>query len=273
MNNGYGKMKDKIESGSVTVEAALVLPLFLIFSLQVFSLFEMMSLYVRMQSALTETAVEAATFLYAAGDYEVDEGTSFLLSESFVREQVTRKVGGGRLTVSVIRGGIAGVHLFRSGMDNGSVHLMVTYQVEPWLSFGGIGRMTLMNHAKVVSWRGFEKKDEISGEAKGSSETVYVTKTGSAYHLYRNCSYLMADIRNVSGTEVEFIRNNSGGKYYACEICSKNQSPMPGETYTVSVWGNRYHQDGLCVALYKDVTAIPINEVGSRHLCTKCAAK
>ena len=126
-------------AGSVTVEAALVLPLFIFFSFMLFSVFDMISTYCRFQSALTETAAEAAVLLYAKEDSMPDKEESFLLAETFIREEITRKTAK-TLGGSVVEWDALGLHLFRSDMadESGNVRLILTYVVKPWFSIGGV---------------------------------------------------------------------------------------------------------------------------------------
>ena len=267
-------MKDKIKKASVTVEAALVLPMMIIFSLQLFSAFEMMTVYCRMESALGETAAEVATLLYALQGEQTAEN-SLLISETFVREEIIRKVGISEINNSVIKGGILGLGLFRCDVakDGENVDLILTYLVSPRYSAGLMGNMTLVNHCKIKVWNGFEKSPGEDSEKAEDEQTVYVTETGKAYHLYRNCSYLMTDTECVLGEELEGRRNEDGGKYYACELCSKGVSLEDGDVCYIASWGNRYHVNPVCGALFKNVSEISINDVGNRHLCNRCAAR
>ena len=264
-----------MKKASVTVETALVLPIFIFLSMHLFSIFEMMTVYSGMQSALQETAVEVAAVLYVNQDSEISREDSFLITETFVREEVMRKVGVERINDSVIEGGVMGISLLRSDIAaNGKdVELILTYRVKPWFAYKGVGNMTLVNHCKVRAWTGYEGEGGEIAKDEEKEETVYVTETGSAYHLYRDCSYLVADSHSVSGAELAGIRNESGAIYYPCEICSKGNKATDTETYYVSTWGSRYHTDPACRALLKNVKAIPKSETGSRHLCSKCAAR
>ena len=54
---------------------------------------------------------------------------------------------------------------------------------------------------------------------KEEDETVYVTGTGLVYHKDYHCTYLDLSIRMVQGKEISELRNESGGRYYACEHC------------------------------------------------------
>ena len=215
-------MGSSFKRASITVEAAFALPLFIIFSMQLLSVFE-------------------------------SKEASLLLSETFVREEIIRKAGTERINNSVISGGTLGLHLFRSDVatNGNNVNLVLTYRVEPWFSFHGIGGMTLVNRCSVKAWNGFEKEEADSGEEE-DGQTVYVTRTGVAYHLYSDCTYIKADSHMVTKEELFFARS---------------------EEYYVSKYGNRYHTDSSCKALVKDVEAIPLQDVGDRHLCSKCAKR
>lgn len=268
-----GGMMCRIKKASVTVEAALVLPMLIIFSLQLFSAFEMMTIYCRMETALGETAGEVATFLYAMQGEQTPEN-SLLISETFVREEMIRKVGLSEINNSVITGGILGLSLFRCDVakDGENVDLILTYLVSPRYSVGLMGNMTLVNHCQIKAWNGYEKSPAGTSQEE-ETETVYVTGKGKAYHLYRNCSYLMTDTECILSEEVEGRRNEDGGKYYACELCSKGVSMENTDVCYIATWGNRYHVNPACSALFKNVSEISIKDVGNRHLCSRCAAR
>lgn len=270
---GSERFRNKLKSASITVEAAMVLPLFIIFTMQILSVFEMMSVYCRLQSALQQTAAETATYLFVFDEKQESNAESFLLSETFVREEVVRKTGIEAINNSVISGGVAGLHLYRSDIatDGKTVELILTYRVKPWFSVQGLGGMTLVNHCVVKTWTGYEKENAQDGE-NPEEETVYVTETGRAYHLYPDCSYLKADSHPVEKEELSTVRNENGAIYYPCEICCKG-NPESRKLYYISSWGNRYHADENCRALVKNAKAISIHDVGERHLCSKCAGR
>ena len=87
---------DKLKRGSVTVETALVLPLLIIFFMQLYTAFEMLALYCRVEVALEETAEEAATFLYIRKDSRISKercATGVVLSSM---RSIRRKTGSSR---------------------------------------------------------------------------------------------------------------------------------------------------------------------------------
>ena len=56
----------------------------------------------------------------------------------------------------------------------------------------------------------------MGGEDSG---IVYMTDNGSVYHDDYNCSYLRLSIRYVPYEELDWIRNEIGGRYHACDKC------------------------------------------------------
>ena len=265
----------KKKNGSVTVEASLVLPLFLIFTIQVFSLFEILTIFTRLQAACEETAVEAAVFLALSGDATQSEEMSFLLSETLIREEIIRKADLGKAADSVILGGLAGLHFFRCDLatDGENVEIIVTYRVKPRLCPDLLGKVTLVNHSKVRAWTGFERESILKEPEDSSEEIVYVTPSGEAYHLFADCSYLKAGVQRVDGGELGSLRNNERKIYYPCEYCAKGEGAQSGSTYYITPWGTRFHTGSTCIGLEKQVTGIPLSEVGTRHLCSKCAKR
>lgn len=65
------------------------------------------------------------------------------------------------------------------------------------------------------------------GFGKEEDETVYVTETGLVYHKDYHCTYLDLSIRMVQGKEISGLRNESGGRYYACEHCGEKAEDRP----------------------------------------------
>lgn len=262
----------RLKNGSITVEAAFILPFFIVFFLQLYSAFEMISLYCRMEVALEETAEEAAAICYLQKDGQENQGQSFLFTQTFVREEVIRKAGAEYLSESVLVGGPAGLSFLQSetGGGEGAVNLIVSYQVKPWYSLGKIGTIRLTNHCKVSAWTGYEKP-ENGDESAENEQTVYVTPSGSVYHLYRDCTYLDARVSAVSRDEVPDRRNENGEKYYACELCAKEGEGE--EILYITPYGNRYHFRADCNALHKKVSAVSLHETNGKHVCSKCKAR
>ena len=109
----------KKAKGSLTLEAAIVLPIFLSLAISLISVLEMMNLYARVEYALHETARETALMAYPAAyvknfgeeifneEYETeipDENIlNPLVSETLVRTMFTENFGFKNLKNSLIK--------------------------------------------------------------------------------------------------------------------------------------------------------------------------
>ena len=98
-------------------------------------------------------------------------------------------------------------------------------------------------------------------------ETVYITDTGIVYHQDAECTYLELSIKAVSSSQIKNLRNESGGKYYACESCMKKEKQ--------SVLYYRYREPSYDIVLFRSrlkrtVYAVPLSEVYGRGGCKRC---
>lgn len=126
--------------------------------------------------------------------------------------------------------------------------------------------VVMTNHVRVHPWTGYRGSNEnIEAE-----EMVYVTETGSVYHLSADCTYLDLSIRQKDGSEVGSLRNRYGERYHACESCS--EGAPPGSIVYVTDSGNRYHNSASCSRLKRTVRLIKKSEAGSRHACSRCGS-
>ena len=96
---------------------------------------------------------------------------------------------------------------------------------------------------------------------------VYITKTGTAYHLDRNCTYLNPKIKTAPAQSVTDLRNASGGKYAPCGSCGAGGS---GNQVYITDYGSSYHKRLECPGLKRTIYTVPLSEAGTRGRCSKC---
>ncbi len=68
-------------------------------------------------------------------------------------------------------------------------------------------------------------------------------------------------------TEIESLRNKSGGAYYACRLCDASQK---AGNYYITDYGANYHKSIGCSGLKRTVYAVKLKEVDGRGACSKC---
>lgn len=240
--------------GSLSVEAAIVIPLFFLAVLCFAFVLEMTSMRLRIRGALYCAGMEIAqeTYLYP------------FVSGYAVRRKVVNAVGEEQLQNSVVIGGASGLscRCIIVNDKNREFDLTVDYRMQVPFSVFPLPDIACEEVVRIKGWSGYEKRE------LDEDETVYVTESGSVFHRDMFCTYLVASVRTISREELDERRNHSGGKYYLCEVCEKN-ADSTGRIY-ITDYGDRYHVSLNCSSLKRVVRAVPYREVSDREGCSKC---
>ena len=300
--------------GSMTIEAALVLPLFLFFFANILFFFEMIRLESNMQAALYETGsrISEYAYFYRYGAEDLSEileigggsndtgeglqdtggqeggtrdstgisqllmsyGMSFLLSETYVRENVSALLGREYLDHTCLEGGYGGVSYLRSRIltaeDPDMVDLVADFRVRPLFAVMAPDGFSLQARYYAHAWVGYDlgaEEEDTGQEFSEDEEIVYITPTGTVYHRSRDCTYLNPSVRSISAGELDSVRNESGGKYYPCEACRPSRSGM----VLITSDGNRFHNSMSCRSLKRTVIEVTLSAVEDTHRpCSRC---
>lgn len=160
----------------------------------------------------------------------------------------------------------AGMYAYVTG-GREDIQLPALYTYEIPVSLVPLPRLVMTNKVKVHPWTGFHQRSQ---GAEHTEEMVYVTPTGGVYHKRMGCSYLDLSIHIVAGGQVDSLRNQSGGKYHACERCSRGGAAA-GTVY-ITDYGNRYHNQASCSGLKRTARLVKRSELGAMRLCSRCGA-
>ena len=242
--------------GSLTLEAAIVVPIFFFVMLSLAYLLEMMAIQTTIRNALYSAGKEAARQAYA--------GT--ILTSGELEQRIVENVGIERLERSMIAGGISGIDCSETkrNWSTGVMNLNVQYQVEIPILMFRITPVTCEETIRIKGWTGYVPA--LDDEEK--KDTVYVTETGIVYHRDADCTYLDMSIRSVHIEKLEELRNQSGGKYYACEACGNDR--VSTEMRYITDYGTRYHTSLECKKIKRNVYAISMDEAYGLGGCSKC---
>lgn len=253
-------VQKKHRMGSITVETALVLPLFMFCLLNITALFEMLHIHSVLDCALNQVGKEISTHAYFQELYE-----NTLLTEVYVKERVIEIVGRDKIQDSLIIGGTNGITLWRTEVNeqNDIIDMVMTYRVKPWFAFENVGEMVLLNRCFIKAYTGYEREDLSVGEGK-----YYIADTGEVYHLNRACTHLLLSISMIKKESLDSARNMYGGKYSPCEICFDEYSG--NEQLYITDQGDRYHAYVSCPGLKRTIYVITASEIGNRPLCLRC---
>lgn len=262
---------------SMTVEAVLVLPVFVMIFTGILWIGQVFYLQVRIQTALEQTGKEFATYYYAVKKYhegkkenreytliagEFLEGiTSFVLAKNKILETVGKEV----LDQSIIEKGSDGLSMSGSSFfqNDDRIDIVVSYNIKiPYLDF--LKPIYVTQRCVRRAWTGKDKGTETQ------EEMVYITDTGKVYHTFIDCKYLKPSLTTISYDMVGEYRNESGAKYYPCDKCTIGRPDEMVTVVYITDYGNRYHFGITCSALTRNIRSVKRSEVTGMPLCSKC---
>lgn len=242
----------------MSLEGSLVLPIFLFFIMTLLLGIEAVRFWSDMSQALYEAGNR-----YAAESFQVKyRGKEFTDTASGIRDYLDEQF----LPYFGVDGGSAGITFQnRSVTEEGRIELVSEYRLASFIFWLPIGDIVMEDKFLGHTWTGYSGREEGWSE-KGKEIYVYVTKTGSKYHLTAECSSLKVNATAVDASWLAEGRNKWGGKYYPCEKCKPKEQ---GTVYITSD-GNSYHNSGDCSALKRIIYIIPLSEADGYTPCSRC---
>lgn len=254
------------------MEAAVVLPLFLSFFLNLGCAIELIRLHDNLEFALCEIGHRMTVYGYAlAGDEgNGSELKDIAFSYGYVKREIVKYLGEQYLEESPLSEGVAGLQFWESEIFTGEdcFELVVTYEVAPFCKLAGFGAFRMANRYYGHLWSGYQIPGaEDAGE---SHAVVYVTENGAVYHTDRNCSHLTLSVRKVSLQEANASHNEYGEHYTPCRRC---QDDGTQEKVYITKEGNNIHYRADCPGLKRTVRTVPIEEAGRYRACSRCVER
>lgn len=259
--------------GSMTVEAAFVLPFFLFAFLNVISVLEIYRLQSSMSAAMHRTAKEMAVYAYeykTLSDGDTGKAESLGLTYFWAANRVKTIIGDGYLKNSPLKDDASDISWSRSSVleNEDCIDLTAEYTVKPPVAAVGFDEFRMYNRAFVRAWTGYDN-EAAALENQNGEEMVYITPEGTVYHRSGVCPYLKLSIIPVDIEVLDSKRNESGSKYYPCEECG---SKVRNIVY-VTDYGTRYHSSLTCSKLKRTILLVPLSQALGRAPCSKCSSE
>lgn len=265
--------KGQAEAG-MTVEASLLLPLFLFFFMNMGCTLEMVRLHGNLQFSLWQLGSRMALYGYVVYSGEEpgegaqepawwEDAAGMVFASTFVKTGLIDHTGRDYLEHSPLKKGADSLQLWESEIfgPEDRIDIVVTYAVSPWNSMGGFFTFRMANRYYGHIWNGYRLPAE--GEAE---RTVYVTENASVYHADGNCSYLQLSIRQIPGSEVGQRRNSYGSSYQPCKKCAGERAL----TCYVTDQGGSFHSRPDCPGLKRTVYLWQLGEEEGIRPCSRC---
>ncbi len=278
--NNFGKKTLLSVPAAMTLEAAMVLTLFLFACVCLILPMKIMNTERRIQAGLEAVGEDFSRYGYILDVLEKGDVLSvpgvdeFAMSFCrYLAAGVAESYARNRALEYADTDSIFNVTMRRSRIleDGETFDLVLDYCIR--LPFPVLGLASLERSARCQrrSWIGLEGKlDEGSGSSgKEEDELVYVGKNGSRYHQQRSCHYIANDLTSVSYEALGDLRNSGGGKYYPCSVCGKGAGN--GSTVYIMPSGGSFHTSKSCTAIIAYVRVVPLSEVSHLGPCSYCS--
>lgn len=259
----------------MTVEASLILPVFIMLLMNVLSLIEVYRIHSSVAESLWDEGRRAAKYFYlkeaaehiSASSEEIDSaqmGTVFAALSG--NAEIVKDLGDYPVWEKIVSGGKGGFWVESMTDETGVISIDCKYRVHPLFTSLTPVSKEIENHYCGHAWIGYVPENRQNAE--GQDEIyVYITKTGTVYHKNRECSYLNPSIRSIQAGELENARNESGAVYHECPLCDDMAG---GENRYITDYGTNYHTSLVCSGLKRTIYEVKLSEAGGRSACSKC---
>ena len=240
--------------GSLTVEAALALPLFLFVMIGIFSIGRMMHVEQEISRGLVGSAKELAL-------NQLETAGIFLL-DSKMKRYCDRDY----LDRSCLASGMNGIRYLGSSYDEEEqcYYLRAGYACLVTIPLIGEIRVPFSQCVKQRAFTGYDW--ERGTRLDENAQYVYVTETGGVCHTSRECTHLMLSIqiRTDMGEDAPWRK-----EYHPCERCTRYETGTVTQVY-VTEEGRKYHTSIECSGLKRTVIRKKKEETKRMRMCQRC---
>ena len=253
--------------GSLTVEASLVLPLFI--GAIVFLLFfiQAVRINVHIQKAVYNQTMSVAGYAYYVNMANPPVEVENLLEAGYIKSKIIDELGTEFMNNPYIINHRDAFSLnFTNIFDEGIIDVALQYRLKVPFDIFGVSEVPFVARARCKTWAGAD-----SGKTEWDTEMVYVTKYGEVYHINKSCTFIKSDVMTCSKVKIKTLKNESGEWYKPCSLCSEGHASYVVPVYYTE-YGNRFHVNENCSNLKSNVFSIEKDDAIKKYRpCSKCA--
>ncbi len=255
-------------NASLTLETAIVLPLFLCAILTILSIALVFLTEIKVQDALMQTAEELSWSVSVFTDDSAKQKDSL---KKYASARMLLCLKDSVVSHPVISNGALGIDYSKSTYleQKEEIHLVAEYDAVLPIALFGKRTYGIRQEAVTRAWVGNRTNEEYSSD----TQYVYITKYGTVYHLTKDCRYLTREIQSVRSTDLVSIRNAKGGIYKSCQQCAKDILVEKQIILYITLYGERYHTDKNCSTLKRYIQKIKKENVGNKNCCSVCGGE
>ena len=253
--------------GSLTVEASLVLPLFIGAIVTLLFFIQAIKINVNIQKAVYNQTMKVVGYAYYVNVTDPPVVVENLLEGEAIKAMVINELGTEFMNNPYLVNGRNGFLLnFTNIFDEGVIDVALQYKLKVPFDIFGVGEVPFVVRARCKTWSG-----ESSDRNEWDTKMVYVTKYGEVYHENKSCTFIKSDVKSCSKSEATVIKNESGERYEPCSLCAEGHASYVTLVYFTK-YGNRFHVNENCSNLKSNVFSIEKNIAEKNYrACSKCA--
>jgi hypothetical protein len=242
----------------MTLEASILLPLFMLFVLNLYTVIDMLRLQAIATWHLHRLGDKICAYGYLpqtllSGDEQdswldiaLDLGTTFLYVRNQMEELVSFPDKVYVTTASIL--------------EEGKVELSLTYN---YPLFGPVGKrkeVWLQSSYFGYAW----------GDAKtvGETEGAFVTSNGEVYHLYMDCTHLKLTILELPEKELDDFSKEHGKVLVPCLKCAQKKED---DMVYITLEQERIHYEKACAGLTRNISLKDLETAMEEYeVCKRC---
>ncbi len=268
--------------GALTLEAAIVLPIFLCFVLSLAYFIKIIYVHENIQHAITHTADNLATYTYVLDKLDIEnaldkripkndafhgmqsfidlavdktnQSVKSMLGQSIISSLIDRYITPHQYNHWYIVGGRGGLDFSQSSFlsEKEDVAIVVHYDLKLPIPVPGLKKIHLIQRATSRLWKG--NSNFASEVEQADKQMVYITEHGTKYHTNPRCRHIFIP------TEKRFYKDIKNSRR-PCEICAKQAKNLTDDTEViVTSGGDCFHLDPNCYAINRKVKAITLEQ-------------
>lgn len=257
-------------SASLTVEAALVLPLFLSLVYALLLPIRWLDTQRKVQTTVEQFCEELSQYMYI-----IDQlGGEMSDTDSWIDPEIFSSGAAGLFLRGKVKKYVGDVTVDVSEVPDGEDHICLELTYRENIPFFSVLSNGIAVHAAARRrcWVGLDGKLRAGGNGTEKEETmVYVGAGMGRYHLNSECHYISNRYESLLVSEIAARRTSGGKKITACSVCAGDCGN--GDVVYVTAEGEHYHKSTSCRAMAAYVRKVPLREVEYLGCCFYCAGK
>lgn len=250
--------------GSMTVEATLVVPIFIFAFLAIFHMGRMFIAEEQIYVAMMETAdyiAERAYPMDKIGIANTDKTGigNMVIGNRMAKTKMKEYIGDTAYVEEYVEGGVDGISYIGSTYitDEDYIDIRLNYNMVIDAPLIKEFKVKLCSRVRQKAYTGYCYEDE-------KVEYVYVAENGEVYHRSRDCSHISLKVSNISKASLK----GSYSHLVPCRLCG-DEGNYNGEVYACE-YGDAYHYSRGCSGLKRSISRVKLDDVRGMGECSRC---